>query len=129
MICCTEPGLTDALYILYIHILNNMYNVQNINILYIMTTDLLLLTVTLTNDRPVLLSERAPYMDKIVTVKQKLIFGHEPQMGLDTKTDRFTDRESQCHIDFDLTSLLLCSPPTFTLTSEESGDIFFPIVG
>jgi hypothetical protein len=28
MICCTEPGLTEALYILYIHIFNNMQNVN-----------------------------------------------------------------------------------------------------
>jgi hypothetical protein len=41
----------------------------------------------MTNDRPVLTSEEAPYFDKHVTVKQYLISGHEPQMGLDTKTD------------------------------------------
>jgi hypothetical protein len=29
------------------------------------------------------------------TVKQKLTSGHEPQMGLDTKTDWPTDRRSQ----------------------------------
>jgi hypothetical protein len=37
--------------------------------LYILTTDLLLLTVTLTNDRPILSSERATHKDKTVTVK------------------------------------------------------------
>jgi hypothetical protein len=31
-------------------------------------------------------------MDRKVTVKQELISGHEPQMGLDTKTDWLTDR-------------------------------------
>jgi hypothetical protein len=46
--------------------------------MYILTTDLLLLTVTLTNDRPVLLLERAPHMDTAVNVKQKLISGHDP---------------------------------------------------
>jgi hypothetical protein len=35
-----------------------------------LTTDLLLLTVTLTNDRPVLPSERVRHMNKTVTVKQ-----------------------------------------------------------
>jgi hypothetical protein len=49
--------------------------------------------MTLTNDRFVLSSERASHMDRTVTVKQKLISGHEPHMGgLDTKTDRQTDR-------------------------------------
>jgi hypothetical protein len=57
---------------------------------YILTTDLLLQTFTLTNDRPVLPSEKAHHMDMTVAVKQELIFGHVPQMGLDTKTDRLT---------------------------------------
>jgi hypothetical protein len=39
------------------------------------------------DDRPDLSSEGAPYIYKTVNVKQKLIFGHETQMGLDTKTD------------------------------------------
>jgi hypothetical protein len=43
--------------------------------------------VTNTDDRPDLSSEGAPDIDKTVNVKQKLISGHEPQMGLDTKTD------------------------------------------
>jgi hypothetical protein len=43
--------------------------------------------MTMTNDRPDLSSEGAPDIDKIVTVKQKLISGHEPQTGLDIKTD------------------------------------------
>jgi hypothetical protein len=38
------------------------------------------------NDRPVLSSERAPHKNQTVNVKQQKIFGHEPQMGLDTKT-------------------------------------------
>jgi hypothetical protein len=37
----------------------------------------------MTNDRPDLSSERAPHMDKAVTF-------HEPQTGLDTKTNRLT---------------------------------------
>jgi hypothetical protein len=36
--------------------------------MYIMTTDLLLLTVTPTKDRPVLSSDRTPHMDKAVTL-------------------------------------------------------------
>jgi hypothetical protein len=40
-------------------------------------------------------------MDRTVTFKQEETSGHEPQPGLDTKTDRLTDRQSQC--DFDLT--------------------------
>jgi hypothetical protein len=36
--------------------------------LYILTTDLLLLAVTLANDRPVLSSERAPHINKPATV-------------------------------------------------------------
>jgi hypothetical protein len=39
-----------------------------------------------TKDRPVLSLERAPYRNKNLTVKQQYISGHEPQMGLDTKT-------------------------------------------
>jgi hypothetical protein len=35
-----------------------------------MTNDLLLQTVTLTKDRPVISSERAPHNNKTVTVKQ-----------------------------------------------------------
>jgi hypothetical protein len=40
-----------------------------------------------TDDRPDLSSEGAPDIDKIVNVKQKLISGHEAQMGLKTKMD------------------------------------------
>jgi hypothetical protein len=43
--------------------------------------------VTNTDDRPDLSSEGAPNIDKAVNVKQKLISGHEPQMGLGTTTD------------------------------------------
>jgi hypothetical protein len=39
-------------------------------------------------------------MDRTVTFKQEETSGHEPQMGLDTKTDRLTDRQSQCDFDF-----------------------------
>jgi hypothetical protein len=37
-----------------------------------------------------------------LTFKQEETSGHEPQAGLDTKTDKLTDRQSQC--DFDLSS-------------------------
>jgi hypothetical protein len=50
--------------------------------------------MTLTNDRPVPSSERAPHMDVTETFKEQ-ISGHEPQTGLDTNTD-LTDRQSQC---------------------------------
>jgi hypothetical protein len=41
-------------------------------------------------------------MDRTVTFRQEETSGHEPQPGLDTKTDRLTDRQSQCDFDFDL---------------------------
>jgi hypothetical protein len=50
--------------------------------------------MTTTNDRPDLSSEGAPDVGKTVNVKPKLMSGHEPQMGLDTKTDWPTDRRS-----------------------------------
>jgi hypothetical protein len=40
-------------------------------------------------------------MDRTVTFKQEEKSGHEPQMGLDTKTDWLTDRQSQCDFDFE----------------------------
>jgi hypothetical protein len=46
-----------------------------VNILYVLTADLLLQNVALINDRPVLSSERAPHMDRTVTVKQGLKSG------------------------------------------------------
>jgi hypothetical protein len=70
--------------------------------LYTLTIDLILLTAILTNDRPVLSSERAPHMDRAVTFNQEEISAHEPQMGLDTKTARLTDRQLQCDFDSDL---------------------------
>jgi hypothetical protein len=50
--------------------------------------------VTNTDDRPDLSSEGAPDIDKTVNFKQKLISGHETQMGLGTKTEWPTDRRS-----------------------------------
>jgi hypothetical protein len=50
--------------------------------------------VTNTDDRPDLLSEGEHAIDKTVNVKQKLISGHETQMGLETKTDWPTGRRS-----------------------------------
>jgi hypothetical protein len=41
-------------------------------------------------------------MDRTVTFKQEEASGHEPQPGLDTKTDRQTDRQSQCDFDFEI---------------------------
>jgi hypothetical protein len=69
IICCTEPGLTEALYVLHIHLLPCIA-CKIVNIFYIMTNYLLLQTMTLTKDRSVLSSERAPNKDKTVTVKQ-----------------------------------------------------------
>jgi hypothetical protein len=74
-----------------------MYNVYNVNILYILTTEILLLTMTLTNDRHVLSSERAPHKNKTVTVKSNLISGARHQ---DRLTDLLTDRQQQCDFDF-----------------------------
>jgi hypothetical protein len=39
-------------------------------------------------------------MDRTVTFKQEETSGHDPQPGLDTKTDRLTDRQSQCDFNF-----------------------------
>jgi hypothetical protein len=47
-----------------------------------------------TNDRPDLSSEGAPDIDITVNLKQKLMSGHETQMGLKTKKDSPTDRRS-----------------------------------
>jgi hypothetical protein len=58
--------------------------------------------MTLTNDRPVLSSERAPHMDRTVTFKLEEISVYEPQTGLDTKIDRLPDRQLQCDFAFDL---------------------------
>jgi hypothetical protein len=65
IICCTEPGLTEALYILYIHLLPCI-KCKIVNIFYIMISNLLLQTMT----RPILSLERAPHKDRTVTVKQ-----------------------------------------------------------
>jgi hypothetical protein len=59
--------------------------------LYILTIDLILLTATLINDRPVLSSERASNVRRTEMFKQKEISGHEPQMGFDTNTNRLTE--------------------------------------
>jgi hypothetical protein len=40
-------------------------------------------------------------MDRTVTFKHEETSGHEPQPGLDTKTNRLIDRQSQCDFDFD----------------------------
>jgi hypothetical protein len=46
------------------------------------------------DDRPDLSSEGAPDIDETVNVKQKLIFSHETQMGLESKNYWPTDRRS-----------------------------------
>jgi hypothetical protein len=40
-------------------------------------------------------------MDRTATFTQKKTSGHEPQLGLETKTDRLTDRQLQHDFDFD----------------------------
>jgi hypothetical protein len=40
-------------------------------------------------------------MDRTVTFNQEETSGHAPQPGLDTKTHRLTDRQSQCDFDFE----------------------------
>jgi hypothetical protein len=57
--------------------------------------------VQLTNDRPDLSSERAPQMDRTASFTKKKTSGHEPQLGLDTKTNRLTDRQLQHDFDFE----------------------------
>jgi hypothetical protein len=51
-------------------------------------------------------------MDRTVIFKEEEISGRVPQPGLDAKTDRLTDRQSQCDFDFDQLYLitLLCVP-------------------
>jgi hypothetical protein len=44
-------------------------------------------------------------MDRTATFTKKKTSGHEPQLGLDTKTDRLTDRQLQHYFDFDLADI------------------------
>jgi hypothetical protein len=46
-------------------------------------------------------------MDRTVTFKQEKTSGHEPKAGLDTKTDRLTDCQSQRDFDFDCRKMLI----------------------
>jgi hypothetical protein len=71
-----------------------------------MSIELILMTKTLTKYRLPFSSERAFPMDRTGTFKRK-ISGHETQTGLDTKTDRMTDHQSQCDFDSDF-DLLPC---------------------
>jgi hypothetical protein len=57
--------------------------------------------VAIANDRPVLSSERAPHTDRTVTFKQEETSGHELLPGLDTKTDRLADCQSERDFDFE----------------------------
>jgi hypothetical protein len=43
--------------------------------------------------------QRAGHVDRTVTFKQEETSGHEFQSGLDTKTDKLTDRQLQCDSD------------------------------
>jgi hypothetical protein len=47
-------------------------------------------------------------MDRTATVAKKKTSGHEPQLGLDTKTDRLTDRQLQHDFDFDFVFAAMC---------------------
>jgi hypothetical protein len=47
--------------------------------MFILTTDFLLVTATLTNGCPIPSLDRAPHVDKTITVTEKLIFVHESQ--------------------------------------------------
>jgi hypothetical protein len=59
-------------------------------------------------------------MDRTVTFKQEETSGHEPQPGLDTETDRLTDRQSQCDFDFDLNELIVRQSPAGKSVSMEA---------
>jgi hypothetical protein len=66
----------------------------------------------MTNDRPALSSERTRQDDSHCNGQTwDLTSGHESQTGLDTKTDKLTDRQSKCDFgfDFDLTCIDLLS--------------------
>jgi hypothetical protein len=76
----TDTGLAHIVYI-YIYSVTNMCITCN---LYIFTNNGRIMTMT--NDRPDLSSEGAPNIEKTVNVTQKLISGHETQMGLETRT-------------------------------------------
>jgi hypothetical protein len=68
--------------------------------MYILTIDSLLPTDWQRTDPPSRQRGRPP-QDNTETVKQQQISGHEPQPGLDTKTDWLTDRQSKCDSDLD----------------------------
>jgi hypothetical protein len=71
-------------------------------------------------------------MDRAVTFKQEETSGHEPQPGLDTKSDRLTDRQSQCDFDFGqvlhLVVRLRASPEHWKLETRVHGRSFFEIL-
>jgi hypothetical protein len=66
--------------------------------MYILTTDLLLLTDSDKRQTRPLVREGAPYRQDS-NFQEEEISGHEPQTGLDTKTDWLTDRHSECDSD------------------------------
>jgi hypothetical protein len=55
----------------------------------------------LTNVRQDLSSEWAPQMERTVNFTKKKTSCHVPQLGLEAKTDRLTDRQLQYDFDFD----------------------------
>jgi hypothetical protein len=75
-----------------------------------------------TQTRP-LVREGAPYRQDSNFQQNKQISGHKPpQMGLDTKTDRLTDRQSQCDSDSDwlwLWRLTQSLPVATTFTTRQ----------
>jgi hypothetical protein len=98
IICCTGPGLTEALYILYMY----FNHIQHVKCKCLVYSDKWRITTDNDSDKwqtHPLVRESAPHKDKTATVKQQQTSGHEPQTGLDTKTDWLTDRQSQCDSD------------------------------
>jgi hypothetical protein len=91
IICCTEPGLTETLYILYIHLLPCI-TCKIKNIYYIMTNDLLLPTMTLTKTDPSSRQIGRPTKTRSWLSKNS---------STPRQTDLLTDRQSQCDFGFD----------------------------
>jgi hypothetical protein len=82
MICCSQSGLTQALYIMYEYIYMPLTCGLHVN-LYIFTNNGRIMIMT--NDRPDLTSEGAPDIGKTVSAKSKLMSGLETQMELESR--------------------------------------------
>jgi hypothetical protein len=64
--------------------------------------------------------EGAPY-GQDSNFQPKQISGHEPQRGLDTKTDSLTDHQLQSDFDFDLSTIIISSiNSTVVITSSSA---------